>query len=209
MARCVCCSRPPSCRRSPPSADSPRPRPGWRRSFDVKASTSSSSSRTTATWSCRARRPSSSTFPRGPARRGFASAITRSPVDCTSSTSRAWHAAIPYLRPDGDGWPDNAERFFRFARAIAARVQQSPPDVLHLNDWHTGAALAALTDQPPTVLSIHNLAYQGVAPGRVAAGGSVRGPSTTNGGAAPTRSPARSRWPMRSWRCRRRTRRRS
>jgi starch synthase len=71
----------------------------------------------------------------------------------------------PYLKPDGDGWPDNAERFFRFARAIASRVEQSPPDVLHLNDWHTGAALAALTDQPPTVVSIHNLAYQGVAPG--------------------------------------------
>lgn len=71
----------------------------------------------------------------------------------------------PYLKPDGDGWPDNAERFFRFARAIAARVEQAPPDVLHLNDWHTGAALAALTDQPPTVVSIHNLAYQGVAPG--------------------------------------------
>ncbi|HEX4981131.1 MAG TPA: glycogen/starch synthase [Ilumatobacteraceae bacterium] len=71
----------------------------------------------------------------------------------------------PYLKPDGDGWPDNAERFFRFARAIAARVEHAPPDVLHLNDWHTGAALAALTQQPPTVLSIHNLAYQGVAPG--------------------------------------------
>jgi starch synthase len=71
----------------------------------------------------------------------------------------------PYLKPGGEGWPDNAERFFRFARAIAARVEQSPPDVLHLNDWHTGAALAALTDQPPTVVSIHNLAYQGVAPG--------------------------------------------
>jgi starch synthase len=71
----------------------------------------------------------------------------------------------PYLRPDGEGWPDNAERFFRFARAIAARVEQSPPDVLHLNDWHTGAALAALPKQPPTVVSIHNLAYQGVAPG--------------------------------------------
>jgi starch synthase len=71
----------------------------------------------------------------------------------------------PYLKPDGAGWPDNAERFFRFARAIAARVEQSPPDVLHLNDWHTGASLAALTDQPPTVVSIHNLSYQGVAPG--------------------------------------------
>ena len=72
----------------------------------------------------------------------------------------------PYLRPDGSGWPDNDERFFRFARAVAAYCELDPPDVLHLNDWHTGAALAALADPPPTVLSIHNLAYQGIADGK-------------------------------------------
>ena len=71
----------------------------------------------------------------------------------------------PYLQANGEGWPDNSERFFRFARAVAAWVDLDPPDVLHLNDWHTGAVLAALTDPPPTVLSIHNLAYQGVADG--------------------------------------------
>ena len=69
----------------------------------------------------------------------------------------------PYLQADGSGWPDNSERFFRFARAVAAFVEADPPDVLHLNDWHTGAALAALESPPPTVVSIHNLAYQGVA----------------------------------------------
>jgi starch synthase len=69
----------------------------------------------------------------------------------------------PYLQTNGEGWPDNDERFFRFARAVAAFVDHDPPDVLHLNDWHTGAALAALDDPPPTVLSIHNLAYQGIA----------------------------------------------
>jgi starch synthase len=68
----------------------------------------------------------------------------------------------PYLQASGDGWPDNSERFFRFARAVAAFVERDPPDVLHLNDWHTGATLAALADPPPTVVSIHNLAYQGV-----------------------------------------------
>jgi starch synthase len=71
----------------------------------------------------------------------------------------------PYLQPDGEGWPDNSARFFRFARAVAAHVAAAPPDVLHLNDWHTGAVLAALDDAPPTVLSIHNLAYQGVTDG--------------------------------------------
>lgn len=69
----------------------------------------------------------------------------------------------PYLQADGSGWPDNSERFFRFARAVAAFVEADPPDVLHLNDWHTGAVLAALESPPPTVVSIHNLAYQGVA----------------------------------------------
>lgn len=67
----------------------------------------------------------------------------------------------PYLRDDGSGWPDNAERFLRFARAVAAHVERDPPDVLHLNDWHTATALAALDHPPPSVLSIHNLAYQG------------------------------------------------
>ncbi len=68
----------------------------------------------------------------------------------------------PYLQADGEGWRDNPERFFRFSRAVAAFVEQDPPDVLHLNDWHTGVVLAALADPPPTVLSIHNLAYQGI-----------------------------------------------
>lgn len=72
----------------------------------------------------------------------------------------------PYLQPSGEGWPDNTDRFLRFARAVAAYVDLDPPDVLHLNDWHTGAVLAALEHPPPTVLSIHNLAYQGHADAR-------------------------------------------
>ena len=71
----------------------------------------------------------------------------------------------PYLQANGEGWIDNSERFFRFARAVASYVELHPPDVMHLNDWHTGAVLAALDDPPPTVLSLHNLAYQGVTDG--------------------------------------------
>jgi starch synthase len=70
----------------------------------------------------------------------------------------------PYLQSDGSGWPDNSERFFRFSRAVAALVDRDAPDLVHLNDWHTGATRAAMgPDAPPTVVSIHNLAYQGVA----------------------------------------------
>ena len=72
----------------------------------------------------------------------------------------------PYLQADGSGWPDNTERFFAFARALAALVELDRPDIVHLNDWHTGTTLAALgPDAPPSVLSIHNLAYQGISDG--------------------------------------------
>jgi starch synthase len=67
----------------------------------------------------------------------------------------------PYLGPDGQGWPDNDRRFLAFSQAVAAYATLSAPDLVHLNDWHTASALAALDVSLPTVLSIHNLAYQG------------------------------------------------
>ncbi len=71
----------------------------------------------------------------------------------------------PYLQPDGAGWPDNAARFLAFSRAVAAIVRADPPDVLHIHDWHTGAVLAGLPAPPPSVLTLHNVAYQGIADG--------------------------------------------
>lgn len=68
----------------------------------------------------------------------------------------------PYLQPSGEGWPDNDRRFMTFSRAVAAIASADRPDVVHLNDWHTGAALAALDRSIPSVMSLHNLAYQGV-----------------------------------------------
>src|SRR5262245_47021295 len=72
----------------------------------------------------------------------------------------------------GLDYPDNAERFVFFSKAIAHLAWHLPwkPEVLHLNDWQTG--LAALFvhhrsklpgwSKPPLVCTtIHNLAYQG------------------------------------------------
>ena len=67
----------------------------------------------------------------------------------------------PYLQPDGNGWLDNTDRFMRFSAAVAAFVRHTSPDAVHLNDWHTATALAALDPSPPSVLSLHNLAHQG------------------------------------------------
>ena len=67
----------------------------------------------------------------------------------------------PYLQPDGVGWPDNDRRFMAFSAALGALTEASNPDVLHLNDWHTCAALAHMHELPPTMLTIHTLGYQG------------------------------------------------
>ncbi|MGB7860594.1 MAG: glycogen/starch synthase [Acidimicrobiia bacterium] len=67
----------------------------------------------------------------------------------------------PYLDADGVAWEDNDQRFFGFSIAVAAWTAASDPDVLHLNDWHTAAVLGFMSEPPPSLLAIHNLAYQG------------------------------------------------
>lgn len=69
----------------------------------------------------------------------------------------------PYVDITGEGWPDNAARFFSFSAGVAALTIELEPDVLHVNDWHTGAVLGLLPAPPPSVFTIHNLAYQGQA----------------------------------------------
>ncbi len=78
----------------------------------------------------------------------------------------------PYLGPDGRDWPDNAERFAALA-AAAARIGRGAidgfaPDVIHAHDWQAALVPAYLrfgapaARAPATVLTIHNLAFQGL-----------------------------------------------
>jgi starch synthase len=67
----------------------------------------------------------------------------------------------PYVDAEGNGWPDNADRFFAFSAAVGALADLRDPDVLHCNDWHTAAAFGFVDDALPTVLTIHTLGYQG------------------------------------------------
>ena len=75
----------------------------------------------------------------------------------------------------GADYPDNAERFLFFSKAIAhlALHLAWEPEVLHLNDWQTGFAALFIRHQrrqpegkgvPATCMTIHNLAYQGQFP---------------------------------------------
>lgn len=68
----------------------------------------------------------------------------------------------PYVDEHGEGWPDNDRRFMGFSAVIAALCRAEHPDVLHVNDWHTAAALGMLAEPVPSVLTIHTLGYQGV-----------------------------------------------
>ncbi len=79
----------------------------------------------------------------------------------------------PYQDDDGVDWEDNALRFGQLARvaallAGAANPLDWRPDVLHCNDWQTGLAPAYLHfaggARAATVMTIHNLAFQGLFP---------------------------------------------
>jgi len=67
----------------------------------------------------------------------------------------------PYIDEAGQGWPDNDFRFFAFSAAVASLMQTSEADIVHLNDWHTAAALAFVGERPPTAFTIHTLGHQG------------------------------------------------
>jgi starch synthase len=75
----------------------------------------------------------------------------------------------PYVGPDRRDWPDNALRFAALAQ-IAARIGQGllpgfVPDVVHAHDWQAALAPALLHyadgRRPGTVMTVHNLAFQG------------------------------------------------
>jgi len=67
---------------------------------------------------------------------------------------------------DGRNYDDNCERFIFFARAVMelARHMDPVPDVLHAHDWQTALLPVFVKDAGlpfGTVLTVHNLAYQG------------------------------------------------
>ncbi len=75
----------------------------------------------------------------------------------------------PYTGPDGRDWPDNARRFAALG-FFAARIAQDGaggflPGILHAHDWQAGLAMAYLDESRPgpgTVMTVHNLAFQGL-----------------------------------------------
>ena len=75
----------------------------------------------------------------------------------------------PYLGPDGADWPDNWQRFAALSQAAAdvgqGQVKAFTPDIVHAHDWQAALTTAYLNFAPQpaarTVLTVHNIAFQG------------------------------------------------
>jgi starch synthase len=72
-------------------------------------------------------------------------------------------------------YADNDARFIFFSKCVAHLARYLPwrPDIVHVHDWQTAFVPALMLQQkraegwgnpPPTCLTIHNLAYQGIFP---------------------------------------------
>jgi starch synthase len=83
----------------------------------------------------------------------------------------------PYVDFAGNAYGNNAERFALFCRAAIEIAMNRAgldwtADVVHCHDWQAGLVPALLSLEykcPPTVFTIHNLAYQGLFSGLMAA----------------------------------------
>ncbi|MCK0209632.1 glycogen synthase GlgA [Starkeya koreensis] len=78
----------------------------------------------------------------------------------------------PYVGGNGVDWPDNAARFAALGAVASGLglglVPGFVPDIVHAHDWQAGLAPAYLhyagTRRPGTVMTIHNMAFQGQFP---------------------------------------------
>lgn len=88
-------------------------------------------------------------------------------VDCPVAFERSGN---PYLDDHGVEWADNAFRFALFCQVAVDMALNRigldwSVDVVHCNDWQAGlvpALLSTFDEHPPSVFTIHNLAYQGL-----------------------------------------------
>jgi starch synthase len=77
-----------------------------------------------------------------------------------------------YVDADGREYEDNAIRFAALSHAavrVASGATRLPkPDIVHAHDWHTGLVPLLMRDKGVnnvrTVLTVHNMAFQGVYP---------------------------------------------
>ncbi|SEH06547.1 glycogen synthase GlgA [Candidatus Venteria ishoeyi] len=93
-------------------------------------------------------------------------------LDCPGLYQREGN---PYTDANGQDWPDNALRFAALSKAAALMGTEGIrdqigfiPQIIHCNDWQTGLTPAYQRylpgEHPHIIMSIHNMAYQGLFP---------------------------------------------
>ena len=119
-------------------------------------------------------------------------------MSCSARNSTIATAA-PMATISGDDFPDNDLRFARLSLAAAQLAMRGDggwaPASLHLNDWQTALAAGYLAwsgSKIPTLLTVHNLAHQGVfdAARLARAGNSARPPSPSTASNISASSPS-------------------
>lgn len=91
-------------------------------------------------------------------------------IDCPKLFDRSF-----LYQEDGLDYPDNAERFILFSKAVVHLARHLPwrPEIMHLHDWQVALVPLFIRHQqftegwgtaPRTCMTIHNLAYQGQFP---------------------------------------------
>ena len=115
------------------------------------------------------------------ARSRWARPATSSRCSAARPGHRSWRPCSSTARRCSTGrrctrtMPDEHRRFLVFTRAVLESCQRLrfAPDIFHCNDWHTALLPLLLTHRvrvgPPvrrsrTVLTIHNIGYQGIMP---------------------------------------------
>ena len=78
-----------------------------------------------------------------------------------------------YLNNNGEDWPDNIERFAALSRVAAdianGLVDDWQPDIVHCHDWQAGLTpyyMKVNNSKAKSIMTIHNIAFQGIAPAR-------------------------------------------
>lgn len=78
----------------------------------------------------------------------------------------------PYNDANGKDWPDNPQRFAALslaaARIAAEGAKGWTPQIVHSHDWQAGLAPYYMRRDAvdvPSVMTIHNIAFHGIAPG--------------------------------------------
>ncbi|MFK5883803.1 MAG: glycogen/starch synthase [Candidatus Izemoplasma sp.] len=75
----------------------------------------------------------------------------------------------PFFKRDNVyGYEDDADRFAFFNKAVVSLMDEFPRfNIVHLHDWHTSLIPLLIDDSPhmgtKTLLTIHNIGYQGIA----------------------------------------------